>query len=492
MPSYDIFFFSVLFFLLGVFLASFGAGIWILIITFAAGAVFLFFAFSKKRKINPKTTENIPSVKYFYLAAMLIFVIFGALYYTWDDMRFRENVQIPFNEKLSFSGQIVSNPVLKSSSQEFKLKLNEPFSGNILVKASRYPEFSYGDEVKIRGEIKLPFTEDYGRYLAKERISGTVSFAEAEKLSSDNGNRIKGALFGIKNQITGSFQRFLPPKESALLSGLTLGERGEFSEEFREAMSKSGTTHLIALSGYNITIIVWAVMGLFLWFTKRRLAFIFTILVIFGFVIMTGAEASVVRAAIMGILVILAREVGRFYDFRNAVILAGLVMTLHNPKVLVYDVGFQLSFMALLGIIYLKPAIMKFLRISKEPGFLSWRDNLLTTASAQAMVAPLLISNFSNFSLTSLIANIVVLEFIPVTMGLGFIIAGFSWISYHISLILSWLVQILLKFEIFVIEFFADISISFSPNAGILFLAYYAALIVFIVYVNKRVRTISL
>ncbi len=484
MPSYDIFFFGALFFLIGVFLASFGTGFWILVITFAALAVFVF-----RGSWHRRTRGIVKDTTYFFwLAGLLIFIVIGAVYYSWDDGRFRESVRIQFDKKISFSGVVVSNPVLKSSSQDFKLRLSPPFSGNILVKTSRYPEFRYGDEVKIEGKINEPYSKSYSRYLAKERISGVVTFAKVQKLSSGKGSRIKSFLFSVKNRMTESFQTVLPPQESALLAGLTLGERGEFSKDFKEAMSKSGTTHIVALSGYNITIIVWAVMGLFLWFSvRRRLAFIFTILVIGGFVVMTGAEASVVRAAIMGILVMLAREVGRLYDFRNVIILAGLMMVLDNPKVLVFDIGFQLSFLALLGIIYLKPAIMKFFRISEEKGFLSWRDNLLTTASAQFTVAPLLIANFGNFSLTSLIANVVILELIPVTMGLGFIVAGLSFISYYASFILSWLAQILLKFEILVIEFFAKVSIPFGPTAGFLsFLVYYVVLVGFIIYVNSR------
>lgn len=484
MPSYDIFFFGALFFLIGVLLASFGVGFWILILVTAASAAFFFWGFWRKNK------------KFLWLGGLVFFVIFGALYYTWDDLRFRENINIAFDEKSSFFGVIVSNPTLKISSQEFKLKLASPLRGNVLVKTSRYPEFSYGDEVKIGGKIEKPFSPQrgpfggsYAAYLAKERISGVISFAEVQRISSGNGNKIKSRLFNVKNQIITSFKKVLGAKESAFLSGLTLGERGEFPEEFKAAMSKSGTTHLVALSGYNITIIVWAVMGIFVYFLSRRLSFILTIFVIFGFVMMTGAEASVVRAAIMGILVILAREVGRFFDFRNAIVLAGFVMVFQNPKVLVFDVGFQLSFLALLGIIYLRPALVKFFRITKEPGFLSSRDNLLTTASAQLMVAPLLISNFGNFSLTSLFANIIVLEFIPVTMGLGFIIAAFSWFSYNLAFVFSWLVEILLKFEILIIEFFAKISVSFAPSLGLLgFVLYYIALIVFIGYVQKRFR----
>jgi len=177
--------------------------------------------------------------------------------------------------------------------------------------------------------------------------------------------------------------RFLPFEEAAFLSGLTLGGRSDFSKNFKEAMKKSGTTHLVALSGYNITIIAWAMANFFAFFFKRKKVFALTTMAIIGFVIMTGAEASVTRAAVMGMLILLASQVGRIYDVRNALMLAGLVMVLLNPKILTYDLGFQFSFLALMGIVYLKPAIQKFFNISEDTGFLSLKDHFLNTTAAQ-------------------------------------------------------------------------------------------------------------
>ncbi len=253
-------------------------------------------------------------------------------------------------------------------------------------------------------------------------------------------------------------------------------------------MSLSGTTHLVALSGYNITIIAWAAMGIFGALFRRRAAFFLTILFIIGFVLMAGAESSVVRAAIMGILALLAKEIGRIFDFRNAIIFAALIMVLFNPKVLVYDVGFQLSFLALLGIVYLRPVIQKISKMKDEPGFLSWRDNLLTTASAQFAVAPLLIINFGVFSPTSLLANIIILETVPVAMALGFFVAAASFLSYYFSLVLSWLAFVLLRFEILVIQFFAKFSIPLSPNLSWgLAALYYVLLIILMFYVQRKI-----
>ncbi len=474
MPLDDKFFYCALFFLFGVLFKSLEFGIWTVLITAILAVFFLVLGCIKKRK------------NLFWLAFLSVSILFGALYYTADDLSFK-NVNIVFDNKTDFAGVIINQPVYKNSFQEFKVKLNKPQKGNVLVKASPYPEFHYGDELNLIGTIEKPEPKSYENYLAKERIGGIFNFPEIELQSSDNGNFLKSFLFNFKNRIIMSFEKILPQKEASFLSGITLGERGSFSKEFKEAMSLSGTTHIVALSGYNITIIAWALMGISISFLKRRIAFLLTIIFIVLFVLMTGGEASVVRAAIMGILVLLSREIGRFYDFRNAIILAALIMVLFNPKTLIFDIGFQLSFLALLGIVYLRPVIMKVFRFSENPGFLSWKDNLLTTLSAQLAVMPILISNFGNFSLTSLLANVIILETIPVAMGLGFIIAFSSFFSYYLSLVLGWLVWVILRFQIFLIEFFAKLSLPISRNLGIVFsIVYYLSIIVLIWYARRK------
>ena len=95
--------------------------------------------------------------------------------------------------------------------------------------------------------------------MAKEGIFGIVSYPKTELIDSGHGSKIKSSLFSLKEKTINVFQKVLPSENAAFLAGITLGERAEFSKEFKEAMSKSGTTHLVALSGYNITILVLAV-----------------------------------------------------------------------------------------------------------------------------------------------------------------------------------------------------------------------------------------
>jgi competence protein ComEC len=298
-------------------------------------------------------------------------------------------------------------------------------------------------------------------------------------------------LYSFKHSLIDAFNQNLPAAEAALAAGLTVGERGGFSSAFNQAMKGSGTTHLVALSGYNIMVIVTYATALFLLFCRRRTAVVLTVPLIIAFVLMTGAEASVVRAAIMGFILLLAKEVGRFFNVRNAIMLAGLVMVLFNPQVLVFDVGFILSFLALIGLVYLAPVLQGLFKYSGQPGFLAWRESLFTTTSAQVMVLPILIQSFGGFSPVSLISNVLILGLVPLTMGLSFALAGLSFVSSFLASLVSLFLWPLLRFEVDVIEFFGRLPFPTLPAFGwILAVLYYILIAGFIVWWNSNHKNV--
>ncbi len=317
---------------------------------------------------------------------------------------------------------------------------------------SRIPEFAYGDRLALVGKIEP----------AQSAVADpTIFLPSITLLGLHAGNRTKEYLFDFKHLLIGQFKRFLSQQASALLAGITLGARSDFSAEFKNQMALSGTTHIVALSGYNITILVVAVAAVFgKWFSRRKTFGITTILIIL-FVLMAGAEASAVRAAIMGFLALLAREVGRIYSFRNAVAFAAAGMVFINPTILAFDIGFQLSFMSLLGIVYAAPAIKNAFHMrAEEGGWFDWRGNLTTTLGAQFAVMPLLLNSFGQFSLTSFAANILILEFMPLTMLLGFLLAGVGLFFHSLALLLAWAVYPILAYEIWVIQLFSVVRLS--------------------------------
>jgi len=472
-------FYFIFFFLLGVLLASLNLKfLAIAFITALTAVLFLFLNYFFKK----------PRVNFKWLSIFSLLMIVGSIYYFWNDFQLRKNFSVVFDKKINFTGVVLDYPQ-KGASQKITVNLQRPFSGKILITLRPYPQFNYGDKINFEGVVKKP-EGSYANYLAKEEILGISSFPKTKLIATKQGSKIKSALFFIKEKFVLVFQKTLPSEEAAFASGLTIGEKSDFSKDLKDAMAKSGTTHIVALSGYNISVIVWAVaLALGLLF-KRNTTFIITLLILVGFVLMAGAQASVVRAALIGAVVLMAKQIGRVYSFRNAISVSAFLMVLQNPKILVFDVGFQLSFLAFLGIVYLPPAFIKIFKLGDETAgkkISEWKDILLTTISAQLAVLPVLISAFGRFSPLSILANILILWLIPFTMGVAFLAGFLGFFSYYLALFSGWFLHLFLYYELSVIKFFGKFSPPVNLSFGFFTIAlYYAALIIFIVMANKR------
>lgn len=478
MPPYKVFFYGALSFLLGVFLASYDVGWGILL---AAGAL-LFCGFSSSRVFHRR--------EFLYMGLLSLLMLPGAFYYGWYTARVFPEA-MPFGTSVSAEGYVSSDPSIADGSQEAYITVTSPFEGTVLAKVRRFPELSYGTRVSLSGMIERPDPERYRDYLEKEGVYGIMRYPKIVVLGGTAGSGVKRALFSVKHEALAAFGRVLPAEPAAFLGGITLGARNEFSDTFKEAMSLSGTTHLVALSGYNISVLEWAVLGVLASFLPRRVAYLLLAAFIIGFVVMTGAEASVVRAAIMGTIVLFAAEVGRISEMRNILLFVALIMVLANPKVLAFDAGFQLSFLALVGIVYLKEAFISLLHLPRTKGFFSWRDNFLTTLAAQLMVLPVLVAEFGSFSPLSLLANVLILEFIPTTMAFGFALAAVSAVSYYAALAIGWVTHALLVFETGMIRFFGAVALPLWFDAGaVFFIVYYMLIFAFIALAAKRARLV--
>jgi len=430
-----------------------------------------------------------------------------------------DNLVKQFNDKgkIILAGVIAEEPDVRSDNVKYAVAVAEikllslshkiRGSGKILVVSKKYPLYQYGDKIEINGKLITPKSGedfDYQKYLAKDNIYSIVYYPEIKLLEAGQGNWLMGKLLLAKNKFKDSISQILTEPQAAFLAGLLLGEKRALPADLTTAFSRTGTTHIIALSGFNITIIAVALMGLFNFFmVRRQISFWLSVGVIVLFVLMTGAAASVVRAAVMGILVLLAQQVGRLYQIRNALVLAGAIMVYSNPKVLVWDLGFQLSFAATLGLIYILPILEQwFMPDQKEKELMAGRVKdgkfvkllksikliLATTLAAQIAVLPLLVVNFGQLSLIAPLANILVLPVIPLTMLVGFLGALSGLIFLPIGQVFGWLAWLFLSYEIKIIELLAKIplaAISFKWSwlgGGI----YYAVLFWLIWYFHKK------
>ena len=382
-------------------------------------------------------------------------------------------------------GIVAEDPSYAEKSQRVKLKITEvdgralaaPFF--VLATTRKYPAYAVGDELKISGRIEQPenFSNfDYVSHLRRDAIFAVMSFPQIEKIGEGNGNRLMLALSRTKHAFEENIDAALPEPHAAFMNGLLLGERASIPQSVRDDFQTTGVSHIVALSGYNITLIGRNLMGLLLWFTAPFAAsFWIATAAIFLFVLMTGAAASVVRAGIMGVFVLIAQKEGRPYQMTNALAFAGAAMIFQNPYILRFDAGFQLSFLATIGLVYLSPHVEQwFDRIrlklifsdpklslrrkettSEARQFLGLKRIFVETLSAQITVLPLLIYLFGRVSLVSPFANLAVLIAVPYSMAAGFGAGAAGFLSRMAGDAAGWAAWVLLEYQLRAVSFFA-------------------------------------
>ena len=404
--------------------------------------------------------------------------------------RVRPDVSPWYGKNVSAEGVVWEAPRRDEAIQRMKIKiqaidgisLDEPFF--ILATARPYPAYRMGDTVRLDGVIEKPenFSDfDYISYLARGNIFALIAFPKAEKTGEDKTWRLAVTLSRVKDALEANIEASLPEPHAAFMKGLLLGERASLPDTLVADFKTAGVSHIVALSGYNITLIGRNLMQALLWFTAPFVvSFWIAVTMIMLFVMMTGAAASVVRAAIMGILVLVAQKEGRAHHMTNALAFAGAVMIFQNPYILRFDAGFQLSFLATIGLVYLSPYIeRRVIRVRSKLSFSGHKLNLdrkgkndgeemvfplqkilVETLSAQIMVLPLLIFLFGSISLVSPFANIAVLIAVPYAMAAGFIAAMLGFLSSLLGVIAGWGAWLLLEYQLRAISFFAGIPLA--------------------------------
>ncbi len=409
--------------------------------------------------------------------------------------------------QIKFVGQIIEEPKAGERSQDLVIEvknienLNKKLSGKILVKTRLYPKYNYGDLLEVNGKIQKPENFDNGfdyiNFLAKDGIFSISNYPSIKNLNFTPTSKIlvweqiQKILFKIKSAFLENLNKILPEPQSTFAAGLLIGSRNaNFNQQLKEDFNKSGTSHLIALSGYNITVVASFLSNfLNLLAVPFLISFWVSLLGILVFVFMAGAQASLIRAAIMGILVLVARRASRVYSAINALLIAAIFMLLINPKILRSDLSFQLSFAATLGLIFIVPFLEK--KLKRVPQFLNLRRSLSDTLSAQIAVLPLILSSFGRLSVTAPLSNILVLPFIPLTMFFGFLSGILSFIFMPLAKFIGFISWLFLTYELKIIHFFASLkfsSINFGPIK--LFLLIYIPLIIFIFKKWKSLRRI--
>jgi competence protein ComEC len=259
---------------------------------------------------------------------------------------------------------------------------------------------------------------DYQAYLERYNIYGVMAYPKILILKTNRASKVKFWLLKVKQSFIHRLEKFLPEPQNSLALGVLIGAKRGLPTQILDNFNRSGTSHIVAVSGYNIAIIVSA-LSILAWVFGRSWSFWVSLLFILGFVIIAGASPSVIRAGVMGMLLLLGFKLGRLYSVMPALVLAGSLMLWQNPKILLADIGFQLSFCATLGIILFMPLWEELAKNwSKLAGL---KSIFFVSVSAILATLPITLPTFSQISLVALPANLLVLPAVPLAMLFGFL-----------------------------------------------------------------------
>ncbi len=371
-----------------------------------------------------------------------------------------------------------------------------PVSGLMLARVLPGQTFRYGDVIRLRGQLKTPPENEefsYRDYLAREGIHAYMPSAEATLLPFRGGNPLVAAVYALKESSLAVIYRIFPDPEASLLAGILLGVDTGLPADLQQAYRDTGTAHIIAISGFNITIIAALVVALFSRLLGPRRGALAAVIGIALYTFLVGADAAVVRAALMGGLALFARQVGRRQDGLNTLAFVAALMAVGNPSVL-WDVGFQLSFAATLGLIlYAQPfqdAAAKLIARVAPPTTAEkiaqpLSEYFLFTLAAQLTTLPIMAYQFERISLVSLIANPFILPAQPAVMLLGGLALLLGLLYLPLGQLAAWLAWPFVVYTNRAVELFASF-----PH-GVLVLGDFSLLFVVLFYVTLLAWTFA-
>ncbi len=407
------------------------------------------------------------------------------------------------------SGQVIVMNVERLQ-PSIQIKGSEcPTEINIRIKTKLYPKFHYGDVVDFSGKLSVPFnfksgtgrSFDYKGYLAKDDIYYEMKSAQVlidtnntnEKTNRTNyfvrlNNWITSILYKIKGGFVDNLNKTLGEPHSALAAGLVVGEKSALGNDLLNDFRTVGLIHIVVLSGFNITVVADAIRRLLSRLPRVWGIFIGGVgIALFG--ILVGGGATVVRSCFMAGIALSANLIRRDYNVIRALIFAGCLMLIQNPLILLNDPSFQLSFLATIGLVLLASPLEKFFWFIPEK--FGMRGIFSATFATQIFVSPFILYMMGQISIIGVVANILVLPFIPVTMLTVFLTGSLGFVSGPISQFFGWCAHLLLNYELLIVQKFAKIpfaALQFSQFSGWWVVGFYTLFFViygFVVYKLK-------
>ncbi len=430
---------------------------------------------------------------------VLSFFILGIWRYQISFDQINENHISFYNgEKIVFQGKIVKEPDVRINKTNLTISQiifqDKTIKGSVLTSTSLYSDYKLNDFLQIECKLNQPgIIEDfnYHEYLARYDIYSTCGWAKIKVLEKGDNQGVYSKILWFKNKTKNSINSFFTEPQGSFISASLLGLKRQVPQEIRDWFSRSGISHILAISGLHISILAQLIMIFCtsVLLIRRQKAFWPTLIIIVLFVILAGAPASAVRAAIMGLGLIWTQKIGRPQAGKRIIIYTVAIMLLINPKLLKVDIRFQLSFMAVFGLSLLPEYFNQFFQ--KIPNFRIFplRQYLSASLSAQIFVLPLVLYYFGNLSLIAPLANVLVLSILPLIMIFGFLFALAGLVHFWLAKIIFYPLWLLLTAVILIAKIGANIpglSFVFADFPFFLVIILYILIIFWLMKIKKN------
>lgn len=407
------------------------------------------------------------------------FFLVGSLLYTnerqaTDDLRL---VPKELTESVSFEGVIDTKPVVRASQLRFVAEIRSMIRGDsssnrsrrVIVSISRKKEtegigLRVGSTIQAVGVLepfplpRNPGEFNYGRYLELNDIHGVIrvhEFGDLKLVNDDGTTVLQRALDAVRLWIAQNLDDQHGAEQASFLKGIILADRGEIAPELKQSFVDTGTIHVLAVSGLHVGIVALVFYAVFGLLRLRKQAIVLaTIAGLIVYLLLTGSAPSVVRATIMASIILLGQLFERRTDIYNSLSVAALIILLWDPKQL-FNVGFQLSFAAVLSIVALYPILAHLIKnIPERFEEIKAIDYVLklfaVSLAAQIGTLPFTAFYFERVSIVSLVANLVVVPIVGLNVMISFASLASSlvssWLAHCYSALNNFLVSFLLGF----------------------------------------------
>lgn len=369
------------------------------------------------------------------------------LYYNDDRAVILWGTVCEYPENTENFRQLVLRVEQVQTEQEYQPR---PVQGRLLLDAPLSSSYRYGDRLQVQGQLKSPQDGEsfsYRQYLAHRGISSQMQFAHILLLGHGNGQPLLNQLYALRDNGVRTLDRLFPYPESALLRGVLLGDDSALSPQLKSAYALTGTAHIIAISGFNMSLLAGLVTRVF----TRRIGLykggMLSIVVLLLYTLLVGASGSILRAALLACATILGGLIGRRGNALNSLGFCTLGLLLVNPHLL-WDIGFQFSILASLGLAIFATPLQSWLtnlfqkRLDEEKSAriaAILGDYFFNSLIAQVMVLPLSMLYFRQFSWLFLLANPLILPVQAFMMILSLCALTAGLLLEPLGQVLAWL-----------------------------------------------------